>query len=231
MTGHPSSPKSPEGERKIPVQFSSGDLQLEGVLHLTAKPGQPGLVFCPPHPLFGGTMEYSLGYDLAVAAAAHGINALRFNYRGVGNSQGSYGQGLGETHDAAAAVHFLRTHPHVDGRRIALVGYSFGGSVALAAALQADPAALVTISAALRPPAADPNFVSDVLRYIRCPTYIIHGRDDPFISFDEAESIHAQLHTPEKYLRLIRGADHFYTGRQQTVISMVVDFLKEKLRP
>jgi len=218
-------------KKEVTVNFPSGNLQLEGILHLTAKPGQPGLVFCPPHPLFGGTMEYSLGYDLAVAAATQGINALRFNYRGVGNSQGSYGEGLGETQDATAAVHFLRNHPHVDGSRIALVGYSFGGSVTLAAALQADPAALVTISAALRPPSADPNFVSDMLRYIRCPTYIIHGRDDPFIPPSEAETIHAQLHTPEKYLRLIRGADHFYTGRQQLVVSMVLAFLKDKLKP
>lgn len=214
----------------VPVTFTSGDLILEGFLNLALEAGCPGLVLCPPHPLFGGSLNDSRLRAIALAAVPKGFNALRFNYRGLGGSQGTYGQGIGEVQDTIAAVQFLRQHPHVDGSRIALIGYSFGGSVALAAALNADPAALVTLSASLRPPNAEPSLVADTLRYIRCPAYIVHGQDDDVIPSVEAEGIFAQLQVRDKYLRLIKGANHFYARHLDEVVRAVLAFLTDKLR-
>jgi alpha/beta superfamily hydrolase len=166
---------------------------------------------------------------IASAAVSKGFNAFRFNYRGLGGSQGSYSQGIGEVHDVIAAVQFLRHHTHIDGSRLGLIGYSFGGSVALAAALNADPAALVTLSASLRPPNAEPSLVSDILRYIRCPTYVVHGQDDDVIPSVEAEAIYAQLSVREKYLRLVKGANHYYAGHIGEVVRAVFAFLIDKL--
>lgn len=212
------------------VTFPSGDLTLEGFLNLVRQGGRPGVVLCPPHPLFNGSMNDSRLLAIASASVSKGFNALRFNYRGVGSSQGSYSQGVGEIQDVVAAVNFLRQHPHVDGSRVALIGYSFGGSVALAAALNADPAALVTLSASLHPPNAETSLVADTLRYIRCPAYIVHGEDDEVIPYVEAEGIYAQLQTREKYLRLIKGANHYYARRLDEVVRAVLAFLTDKLK-
>jgi alpha/beta superfamily hydrolase len=217
------------GVEGAPVTFASGDLTLEGFLDLARESGHPGLVLCAPHPLYNGSMEDSRLTAIASAAISKGFNTLRFNYRGVGSSQGTYGQGVGEIQDVVAAMRFLRQHPHIDGSRIALVGYSFGGSVALAAALNADPAALVTLSASLRPPNAEPSLVADTLRYIRCPAYIVHGQDDEVIPPVEAEGIYAQLQVRDKYLRLIKGANHYYARHLDDVVRAVLAFLTDKL--
>ncbi len=145
--------------REQPVSIESHQLTLEGVLILTEKVNQPGLALCHPHPLFGGSMDDSRLIAIQQAAVAKGFNTLRFNYRGVGKSQGQFGQGIGEIQDTIAAVKFLRNHPHTDSTRISLLGYSFGGSMSLAAAMDVTPAALVTISAPLRLPDLEPGLV------------------------------------------------------------------------
>jgi alpha/beta superfamily hydrolase len=175
-------------------------------------------------------MDDSRLLAISSAATSKGFNTLRFNFRGVGNSEGSFGNGIGEIQDTIVAVNFLREHPHTDGSRIALLGYSFGGSVALAAAMDADPAALVTISAPYRIPDSDPNLVKASLRYIRCPTYVVHGRDDESIPPIDAEGIYAQLQVTDKFLRLVRGANHFWTRRLDMIIPMILAFLMDKLQ-
>jgi alpha/beta superfamily hydrolase len=211
------------------VSFESGDLTLEGALVLTKREKQPGLVLCHPHPLFGGSMDDSRIQAISNAANVKGFTTLRFNYRGIGKSEGKFGQGLGELQDTIAAVKFLRNHPHTDDSRIALLGYSFGGSMALAAAMDANPAALVTISAPIRLQDLDPAIVSEAIRYVNCPVYILHGRDDDSVHYVEAEGIYARLQVKEKYLRLIKGANHFWTRKFNTIIPMILAFLTDKL--
>lgn len=230
MTRNPKEPATREAS-VLPITFNIGSLTLEGRLSLTSNPGQPGVVVCHPHPLLGGTMDDSRVRAIFETANSYDFNALCFNFRGVGNSQGSFGQGIGEAQDTIGAIHFLREHSHVDGSRIALCGYSFGGSVALVAALNADPAALVTISASLHPSDADSSFITDTLRYIRCPTYILHGLDDDIVPSAEAEGIYVQLQMQEKYIRLIKGANHFWMGRFSRILPMIFAFLTDKLKP
>ncbi len=215
--------------REQPVSIESHQLTLEGVLILTEKVNQPGLVLCHPHPLFGGSMDDSRLIAIQQAAVAKGFNTLRFNYRGVGKSQGQFGQGIGEIQDTIAAVKFLRNHPHTDSTRISLLGYSFGGSMSLAAAMDVTPAALVTISAPLRLPDLEPGLVKDAIRYVPCPTYVVHGQDDDSVNLVEAETIYALLQVEEKYLRVIKGANHFWTRRLNHIIPMILAFLSDKL--
>lgn len=217
--------------RKELVTIANDPLTLEGVLSLVNETGHPGLVLCHPHPLFGGSMEDSRLRAISSAAVSKGFNTLRFNFRGVGKSEGSFGQGIGEIQDTLAAVRYLRQHSHTDNSRIALLGYSFGGAIALAAAMDADPAALVIISAPLRIPDTDPTLVKETLRYVRCPTYILHGKDDDVILPIEAEGIYALLSVSDKYLRLIGGANHFWSRRLDQIIPMILAFLTDKLRP
>lgn len=215
--------------RERAVNIVSGELTLEGILVLTVKEKQPGLVLCHSHPLYGGSMDDSRITAISEAAAAKGLNILRFNFRGVGKSQGQFGQGIGEMQDTIAAMEFLRNQSHVDSSRIALLGYSFGGSIALAASMDANPAALVTISAPIKSSEIDPAIVTEGIRYVNCPVYIVHGRDDDSVHYVEAEGIYAQLQVKEKYLRLIKGANHFWTRRLNFIIPMIIAFLTDKL--
>ncbi|MFX0168873.1 MAG: alpha/beta hydrolase [Candidatus Hodarchaeota archaeon] len=211
------------------VSIEAADLALEGRLALVSDANQPGLVLCHPHPLMGGSMDDSRLVTLSRAAVAAGINTLRFNFRGVGQSQGKFGHGVGEIQDTITAVNYLRNHPYVQGSRIALLGYSFGGSIALAAAMDATPVALVTISALFRLPDLDPSIVTEALRFIPCPTYVLHGREDRTVNPVEAEAIFAKLQVKEKYLRVIRGANHFWSRRLGTIVPMIIAFLRDKL--
>ena len=117
-----------------PVRFPSGDLTLVGALHRPQGLGLPGIAVCHPHPLFGGDMENNVVVALCRALAGDGMVALRFNFRGVGESGGSYGGGFEEAQDARAALDFLAGLSEVDGDRLGLAGYSFGALVALSAA-------------------------------------------------------------------------------------------------
>jgi alpha/beta superfamily hydrolase len=215
--------------REQAVSIESHQLSLEGILTLAEKESQPGLVLCHPHPLFGGSMDDTRILALQEAAVDKGFNTVRFNYRGVGISEGQFGQGIGEIQDTIAAVKFLRNHPHTDSSRISLLGYSFGGSMSLAAAMDAAPAALVTISAPLRLPDLEPGLVKDAIRYVPCPTYVVQGQDDDAVNLVEAETIYALLQVEEKYLRIIKGANHFWTRRLNHVIPMILAFLSDKL--
>ena len=123
--------------------FSTDDLTLEGII---AEPSGeeipegggdlPGVVFCSPEPHLGGTMLSPVIEALTREVTPRGFVSFRFNYRGVGESQGENALGEGQAADALAAVDMLREWPGVDGRRMAIVGYSYGASIALRAAAQ-----------------------------------------------------------------------------------------------
>src|SRR5215472_17889918 len=94
--------------QEVQITFSSGELRLEGVI---AKPGistvERGAVICHPHPLYGGSMYNNVVEAALEAMWRLGWATLRFNFRGVGESEGAHGGGSGEVDDAVAAVHFL----------------------------------------------------------------------------------------------------------------------------
>ncbi|MHA2406265.1 MAG: hypothetical protein ACXACH_05895, partial [Candidatus Hermodarchaeia archaeon] len=88
---------------------------------------------------------------------------------------------------------------------------------------------LVTISAPIRLPDSDSALVKDAIRYVPCPTYVIHRQDDDAVNLVEAETIYAMLQVEDKYLRVIKGANHFWTRRLNHIISMILAFLSDKL--
>jgi alpha/beta superfamily hydrolase len=91
-----------------PVRFPSGALWLEGRLSIPAGATRAAVV-CHPHPQYGGDMDNSVVVATAAALGRRGIATLRFNFRGVGQSEGSYGEGVAELGDARAAVERLRS--------------------------------------------------------------------------------------------------------------------------
>ena len=114
--------------RQRAVSINRGELRLEGVVGCPDEVSgpAPGVVICHPGPAGGGNMNNNLVLSLYFALIDNGFIALRFNFRGVGSSQGIHSQGEKEPEDAAAALELLAASPDVDRDRIGMPGYSFG---------------------------------------------------------------------------------------------------------
>jgi alpha/beta superfamily hydrolase len=178
-------------------------------------------VVCHPHPLYGGALSNKVVYTLASCALKAGLVALRFNFRGVGRSEGQYDQGRGETEDALAAVAWLRERQ--PGAPLWLAGFSFGAYVALAAAARARPAALVSVSIPFgRVLGSSGAFVAPP--HPNCPWLALHSRDDEVVNYEETRRALQAYHPPPQLVTL-DGAGHFWHGRlgdlQQAVLPFV----------
>jgi alpha/beta superfamily hydrolase len=140
-------------------------------------------VVCHPHPLHGGTMHNKVVFRAAKAAWQAGLPTLRFNFRGVGKSTGSFSDGIGECEDVTAALDYLGTRfPAVP---VCLIGFSFGASVGLRVGAS-DPRVLALVG--LGVPVTSTNM--DFLRGVLKPKLIIQGTRDQFGSRAQVESFY-----------------------------------------
>jgi alpha/beta superfamily hydrolase len=195
------------------TQFQSGDLQLEGVLHRPPGDGPfPGLVVCHPHPLYGGDMSNNVVLAVCRAMTDVSIAAMRFNFRGVGKSAGSFSQGIGEQQDVMAALTFLSSLDYIDSARVGLAGYSFGAAVSLPVSLQDDH---VQALALVSPPFSTSEWES--IQSHSEPTLILGGTEDEF--FVPPKSLPSQCECG-----LIPGADHFWWGQEGILKSRISAF-------
>ena len=196
-----------------PATFPSGGLSLEGMLHLPPSTPAPGVVVCHPHPLYGGDMENNVVLTACQALAGRGFAALRFNFRGVGRSEGAFDRGIGEREDARAALAHLTALPEVDPKRVGLVGYSFGAMVAAEVA-SGDLRALALIS----PPVA----FSDLRVAWGCPALVLGGELDPVAPADRLRILGE---APGVEVRTVSGADHSWWGFEEELGETLADFL------
>lgn len=175
-------------------------------------------VICHPHPLHGGTMQNKVAHTLARAFLARGFLALRFNFRGVGKSDGRFDEGRGERQDALAAVDEAKRR--VSGAPVWLAGFSFGAAIAAGAAHDADAAGLVTVAPAVSRLAAvnvpEPS----------CPWLVIQGDQDELVNVDDTiEWVNGLEPGPE--LQVFEGAEHFFHGRLVELRHAVEAFVAE----
>jgi alpha/beta superfamily hydrolase len=198
----------------------SNPVQLEGRLRPVEGEGRwPAAVICHPHPLGGGNMHNGVVVAIARALAARGVMALRFNFRGVGDSEGQHDYGRGERTDLAGALDWLLTRPEVDAGRISVVGYSFGAWVALAHA-QTDARVAAVAAVSLVAEYGD----VDSMQSFAGPKFFVTGESDALAPPDALGELVDQL-PPPKTLRLVPGADHFWWGREQEVAELVAGFV------
>jgi len=154
------------------------------------------------------------------ALVQESIAAFRFNFRGVGGSDGLHGKGVGEQEDVKAAVSFLSSCEEIDPKRIGLAGYSFGAGVVLSVVPQEERVqAVAAISPAL--PSASPP-----LRGYVKPKFLIVGSEDTFVSRDRFLSLVEELAEPKEY-EVIPGADHFWLGYEDEVATSVASFFSK----
>lgn len=183
------------------IGFFSEGLRLEGLLN--RGNGGPGAVITHPHPLYGGDMYNPVVECLQGVFEARGLATLRFNFRGAGKSEGSYGEGDAETADVLAAVGVLQDQGATG---IELAGYSFGAWVN--ARLPQDRKRIDRLTM-VSPPVAFIDF-SDIAGLPGLSLVITGSRDE----IAPAEEIRPLLTTwnPAAVLEIVEGADHFYLG-------------------
>lgn len=157
---------------------------------------------------------------LCQALAESGMAALRFNFRGVGGSGGSYGAGAGERQDAQAALDFLAHLPEVDAGRLGLAGYSFGALVALGAADER-----VLGLAAVSPPAGGLDPASS---RVPVPTLLISGDQDDIAPVGRLPEIAERLGQACE-VQSVTGADHFWWGHEEALATAVLEFFGTRL--
>ncbi|MEM2144212.1 MAG: alpha/beta hydrolase [Candidatus Jordarchaeaceae archaeon] len=206
------------------VEFKSGKLALEGYLELPKGDGPfPASIVCHPHSLYGGEMHNNVVMGVCINLVKNNIAALRFNFRGVGRSEGGFGDGIKEQEDVKAALDFLLQREEIDPNRIALTGYSFGAFVGLAALHNNQK---IKVLVGISPPLK--LFEFNYLKTCTKPKLLIIGDMDQFTSEKIFKDFFEEL-PPPKEKRIIQGADHFYLGYENQVGKITADFLKETL--
>ena len=212
--------------RQSAISFKANGLNFEGVI---AQPEGlsgplPAVVFCHPHPQRGGNMDNNVVLTLAYALVDQGFATLRFNFRGVGNSQGQHTEGESEYQEALAAMDLMKAWPGVDGRRLGLAGYSFGSSVILgSASLQKKARALALVSPPLRALESTP------LKNDSRPSMIITGDRDNLVQSEQLQScLDSFVHPPACHI--VAGADHFWQGYENQLSAPVEQFFLDNLK-
>lgn len=184
--------------REEPVFFEAGGIRLEGLY--AGAPGGRGAVVCHPHSLMGGTMDNPVVKTLVEALFRAGYATLRFNFRGVGSSGGTFAEGIGEQADVLAAVAFLESRGAYE---VLLAGYSFGVWV-IAGALAGEPL-LPAIFVA--PPLA--LFPFDLPALHGKVGLLCCGDEDPYCPVADARAMAAAVGCT---LELLPGEDHVLGG-------------------
>jgi len=184
------------------IGFQSKGLLIEGLLYMQG--GERGVVITHPHPLYGGTMHNQVVEALVRIYRDKGFSTLRFNFRGVGDSEGSYDHGKGEKEDVRSALRYLNDRGK---RRLDLAGYSFGAWVN---AKIDDSESTIERIIMISPPVTFLDFSSLPLNP-KIEAVVTGGKDD----IAAADRIRSLIYTwnPEIRFEVIEGADHFYSGR------------------
>jgi uncharacterized protein len=194
---------------------------LEGILKPEEDEVEPryGAVVCHPHPLGGGTMHSKVVFKVAQVLQTLGMPALRFNFRGVGHSTGSYDEGRGEMDDVRCALEFL-SHRY-PGLPVIMAGFSFGAYVGLRVAARDDR---VQAMIGLGTPAR--MFGDDHLQGCHKPKLFMHGTLDDLAPYGLAVQWFEQVPAPKR-LVAIEGADHFFQDRLDEVQGMITSFVRD----
>jgi alpha/beta superfamily hydrolase len=201
----------PAGDIEARIETPQGTSAVEGF----------GVV-CHPHPLFGGTLDNKVVYTLARSFHDLGMPTIRFNFRGVGKSAGSFADGIGETEDALAVIAAGREK--WPGAGLWLAGFSFGGAVAIRAAASAEPARVVAVAPAIKRVSLDGVSVPS------CPWLIVQGDADELVNVEEVvewanPKDHPLANPPE--IVVLPGVEHFFHGKLNELREAVTAFARK----
>ncbi|MBL8670444.1 MAG: alpha/beta hydrolase [Alphaproteobacteria bacterium] len=200
--------------------------RLEGRYQHNKTPNAPIALMLHPHPQHGGTMNNKVVYQLFHVFARHGFCVLRFNFRGVGRSQGSFDRGEGELSDAASALDWLQG-VNQNASSCWIAGFSFGAWIGMQLLMRRpEIAGFVSVA----PPASmfDFSFLAP------CPSsgLIVNGDADELVPVEAVEKLAKKLASQKDIKvahRVVRGANHFFSDHIEALTGTVDGYLAESL--
>ena len=208
------------------VIFPGPDGRLEGRYHPQKAKDAPIAIILHPHPLYGGTMNNKVVYNLHYAFHRIGFTCLRFNFRGVGRSQGEYDHGIGELSDAAAALDYLQSL-NANARGCWVAGFSFGAWIGMQLLMRRpEIAGFVSVA----PPANQYDFSF----LAPCPSsgLIISGSADRVVPPADVGGLADKLKQQKGITithKTIEGAGHFFDPGMDEMIATVDEYVRRRL--
>ncbi len=209
------------------VIFNGPEGRLEGRYQHSQQENAPIVLLLHPHPQGGGTMNNKVVYNLFNAVTARRFATLRFNFRGVGRSQGHFDNGPGELSDAAAALDWLQSH-NPDAPRCWIVGFSFGGWVGMQLLMRRpEIEGFITI--------APPANLYDFSFLAPCPSsgLVVHGAKDELVPVSDVEEFATKL-AGQRAITVdhveIPGANHFFQDHIDDLVKVVDDYMDNVLK-
>jgi len=194
---------------------------LEALLEEPAGPPRAAVVFAHPLPTHGGTMHTKAVYQGAKALLRIGCAVLRFNFRGVGRSAGSFTGGPGERGDFTAALDYMAAkYPHVP---LWAAGFSFGAWIALETGAVDDR---VKVLIGIAPPVTREGYDFSNVRTSTRPKFFVQGESDDICPIQDMWKFYGELPEP-KELVVIDGADHLFDGHTAEVGEALEDLLSD----
>ena len=208
------------------IVLSGPEGRIEAKYHKSYKKDAPVALILHPHPLHGGTMNNKVTYTTYQAFVQKGFNVLRFNFRGVGKSQGLFDNGEGELSDAAAALDWLQGENR-NASSFWVSGFSFGAWIAMQLLMRRPE---IEGFIAVSPPANmyDFHFLAP------CPVsgLMVQGTADEIVPLDAVEHLAKKL-SNQKGIQVsfekIEGADHFYTGNLSLLLNKITGYLDKRV--
>ena len=208
------------------IFFTGPEGRIEGRYHHSETKNAPIVVVLHPHPLYGGTMNNKINYNLYQAFVRNGFSALRFNFRGVGKSQGKFDDGLGELTDAATALDWIQLQ-NPDASTCWIAGFSFGSWIAMQLLMRRpELEGFIAVS----PPANlyDFTFLSP------CPAagLITQGDRDDIVSEESVSKLAQKLSTQKNanlQYNVVHGADHYYRNNIDELNTLMDDYIKRRM--
>ncbi|MCH8863211.1 MAG: alpha/beta hydrolase [Proteobacteria bacterium] len=210
------------------IIFNGPEGRLEGRYQPGRTANAPIGIVLHPHPQYGGTMNNRVVYHLYQSFLKLGFSVLRFNFRGVGRSQGEFDEGTGELSDAASALDWLQGF-NANASSCWVAGFSFGSWIGMQL-LMRRPEIKGFISVA--PPAN----LYDFAFLAPCPAsgLIIQGTADEIVTPDSVDTLATKLRT-QKAITVehveIKGANHFFEGNLEQITATVDDYMRRRLAP
>ena len=208
------------------VHFNGPEGRLEGRYHASSKNNAPIAIVLHPHPQHGGTMNNKIVYTVYNSFAERGFTVMRFNFRGVGKSEGEFDHGIGELSDAAAALDWLQSF-NANAPRCWIAGFSFGAWIGMQLLMRRPE---VDRFLSLAPPANmfDFSFLAP------CPSsgLIIHGTADQHVPELNIAQLYEKLSSQKTItveLEKMQGADHFFTDRLDELRAVIDKYFDENL--
>jgi alpha/beta superfamily hydrolase len=188
---------------------------IEAVLEDPAQAPVGLAVIAHPHPLMGGTMDNKVVHTLSRAFVLAGWRAVRFNFRGIGRSEGVWNEGVGEVDDMLAVLAHHRTDPAMSASPIALAGFSFGGFVAASACarLPVAPSELVLVSPATR----------YTVPHVPANTLVMQGESDDVVTLGSVLDWARPQALP---VTVVPGVGHFFHGQLGVLRERVLRHLR-----